>query len=161
MPKKQHPSVAEVAKEVFAETPSEGFSSLAEYLAHARDAAKIRGKKVRAMLHGHVAKLVIDYDGQGDSGQVEDVTAFDIHNKKVEIPDKFADEVKEFAYDKLNDAPFDWCNNEGGYGQLTIFMLTGKIMCESHQRIEITEDAEFDCTDGWGQTKEWTKDVSE
>ena len=61
--------------------------------------------------------VVISYDGSSDSGAVESVTAFDVDNQEVQLPQELDDQLTELAETLL---PFGWEINEGAYGQYTL-----------------------------------------
>jgi hypothetical protein len=69
-----------------------------------------------------VTKVDVAYSGSGDEGYVNDVI--------------FTPEIKDYPKDRLNDILYDyldpahvgdWVNNEGGFGELTINLETGKV----------------------------------
>lgn len=55
---------------------------------------------------------------------------------KTDTLDKLLD---EFAYELLEDQPFDWVNNEGGFGTLEYDVATNKFTMDHSQRIETVE----------------------
>lgn len=88
---------------------------------------------------GGMVKAVISYDGQGDSGCVEDI--YGVNNiDGVETIDNPAvkEALEEAAMKVVEDRWGGWENNDGAYGTVTIDTTTG--------------DAEFD---------HWTRIMSE
>jgi hypothetical protein len=47
--------------------------------------------------------------------------------------------IRDFCYEVLEKAGFDWVNNDGGYGEITIDPDTGKVSLEHNQRITTVE----------------------
>lgn len=69
-----------------------------------------------------VKKIDVSYSGSGDEGYVNEVV--------------FTPELKDFDRERLNDVLYDyldpahvgdWVNNEGGFGELSIDLETGKV----------------------------------
>jgi hypothetical protein len=104
-----------------------------------------------------VTGIKVHYDGGGDSGAIEDIsyttepceTPDDV-DEKVEIgwgsKNNLADldqeayaAIEKFAYKILDDIE-DWWNNEGGFGDLSICVPSGKYMIDNHVRYYQTED---------------------
>lgn len=122
-----------------------GYPTLAEYLAAAREQNQATLNKMQIILERQkVAKFNVAFSGSGDSGQVDDVGGEDIDGKAVEISDVDAKIVKEYAYLALEEMPYDWVNNEGGWGELEINMYEGTVCCKYNQRIESSEYHELD-----------------
>lgn len=97
-----------------------------------------------------IVKVVIEYSGSGDSGQVDTVSAYREGDTQPQEPDviakdspfdvpirvsnailgndnaKLSARLEQFAYDALDAADVDdWYNNDGGEGILTILVKTG------------------------------------
>ena len=69
-----------------------------------------------------VKKVDVAYSGSGDEGYVNDVIL------TPEIKDYPKSRLFDLLYDYLDPAHVgDWVNNEGGFGELTINLETGKI----------------------------------
>jgi hypothetical protein len=104
-----------------------------------------------------VTGIKVHYDGGGDSGAIEDIsyttesceTPDDV-DEKVEIgwgsKNNLADldqeaykAIEEFAYKVLDDIE-DWWNNEGGFGDLSICVPSGKYMIDNNVRYYETKD---------------------
>jgi hypothetical protein len=104
-----------------------------------------------------ITGIKVHYDGGGDSGAIEDIsyttepceTPDDV-DEKVEIgwgsENNLADldqeaykAIEEFAYKVLDDIE-DWWNNEGGFGDLSICVPSGKYMIDNHVRYYQTEN---------------------
>lgn len=69
-----------------------------------------------------VTKVDVAYSGSGDEGYVNDVVL------TPEMKGYENRQLSEILYDYLDPAHIgDWVNNEGGFGQLTINLETGKV----------------------------------
>ena len=97
--------------------------------------------------------VVVNFDGGGDSGNIEDAAVFDQENNFIDLTNATFDwyetssgfdpnqnkwittskpvpnmPVKDILIkiteDALEDSNLDWYNNEGGYGQLSIDLTT-------------------------------------
>jgi hypothetical protein len=77
-----------------------------------------------ALKDAGVTNVEIRYDGGGDSGQVEDV---DFHGDNIDDADlnsKFEGDLQDLATHLLEQHyDYDWYNNDGGYGTITIELL--------------------------------------
>ena len=63
-----------------------------------------------------VIEVIAEYEGYGDSGNVEDVT---VQPARIELPDDLRAKVEEFAWCFAYHQHPGFENNEGGYGTLT------------------------------------------
>lgn len=103
---------------------------------------------IEKMRAAGVAKAVAEYNGQGDSGDVEGVTLYDAEGGLVELPvvepsgrtarymprrSELESEIADFV---ANAIPYDWYNNEGGYGDATIEVATGRCVIDGYKRVE-------------------------
>ena len=80
-----------------------------------------------------VQSVEITYNGYGDEGSIDEVTT---------VPPEAglqADMMTEFACDQLAQLPFDWINNEGGFGRMTINVGAGTIVVAHNQRYEASK----------------------
>lgn len=70
-----------------------------------------------------VKKVDVSYSGSGDEGYINDVI-FTPPVDKYERPHRLDD----LLYDYLDPAHIgDWVNNEGGFGEISINLETGKV----------------------------------
>jgi hypothetical protein len=105
-----------------------------------------------------VAFVIVRFDGSGDSGQIEEVSAFangdliDIPNIKAEISTPTWDgskleprtlslsaAIEQLAYDLLEETHDGWEINEGAYGEFSFDVGGNAIKLDYHERIETTE----------------------
>lgn len=112
-----------------------------------------------------ISKAVVDYDGSGDSGQVESVCLYNKKNDLVQIsklkekvriyegrsnytPDKggwttvfsevsltMEEALSLFAELLLDYKGIDWFNNDGGYGTLTVDIESEVLRLEHTERV--------------------------
>ena len=117
-----------------------------------------------------VKKVVIHYDGSGDSGQVDRIDYFDEHaeftpskdrhkvisdeksydaktkgwvTKQVERMEDFDTMCDNLATDALSELGVDWYNNEGGYGECTLDVTTGNIEIAHEHRVYSSNHEDF------------------
>lgn len=73
-----------------------------------------------------VAKVTIEFDGGGDSGSLGEITFEGITEKPEALkpPELGGETLEKFANDLadrlLEETQYDWYNNDGGYGTITI-----------------------------------------
>ncbi|MFA6031999.1 MAG: DUF6878 family protein [Myxococcota bacterium] len=117
--------------------------------AHLFDTLKARG----------IVLVTVSFDGCGDSGQIEDISAVDEHGA-VELasitlsqsdcqtggggpesnaPRPIADAIETLAYDLLESEHGGWENNDGAYGEFTFDVAARKITLEHNQRFTSSE----------------------
>ena len=63
-----------------------------------------------------IAQVIAEYEGYGDSGNIEDVT---VQPVGVELPDDLSLRVGDFAWSVAYHQHPGFENNDGGYGTLT------------------------------------------
>ena len=63
-----------------------------------------------------ITEVVAEYEGYGDSGNIEDVT---VQPAGIELPDDLVTKVGDFAWSVAYHHHPGFENNEGGYGTLT------------------------------------------
>ncbi|HEX8418482.1 MAG TPA: hypothetical protein VF638_00555 [Sphingomonas sp.] len=105
-----------------------------------------------------ITHVVVEFDGSGDSGQIESIgaragdAAIDLPDATVamtvvewgatepvthELP--LPDVIEQFAYDLLGDTHGGWANNDGAYGDFIFDVAVGTISLEFHERYVATE----------------------
>lgn len=135
-------------------------------------------QRVLPVLRAHgVESVTVIFDGGGDSGSIEDISFtpdFDdqdilvgitqcsrvfeggqwvtqIHERDVSLEDA----LTEITNDYLSETGVDWCNCEGGYGDLTIDVEEGTVIldvnvrhtntsCEFYRTLDITTGDQID-----------------
>lgn len=101
-----------------------------------------------------VTGIRINYEGGGDSGCIEDIMytdkegvslgevqnlPWDSKNLKA-LNNELANNIENFATDKILDDIEDWWNNEGGNGTLAILVPSGEYNVENNiRRIDYDE----------------------
>lgn len=95
-----------------------------------------------------VSMVVVEYDGEGDSGQINSVSAAAVDGTTVALTDPVPVAIKELwpgygtleaviealAWDALAVYHGGFENNDGGYGTLTINVTEGKFLLEHNDR---------------------------
>lgn len=71
-----------------------------------------------------IAKILVTYEGSGDSGAIDNVLYYDkedneYYSSQLNISESQHDDIQNLAYPML-DGIEDWYNNEGGYGSINI-----------------------------------------
>ncbi len=107
-----------------------------------------------ALAGAGVARVVVAFDGSGNSGQIESVTAYDAEDREIAIPmtqieiretafeseevsvsPRSADEVVEImAYKFLEQTHNGWEENEGAYGEFVFTVADQSIRLEYNER---------------------------
>lgn len=99
-----------------------------------------------------IVLVSVDFDGCGDSGQIEGITAFDEHGE-VALPttgfgspgatadasSPIADAIETLAYDLLETEHGGWENNDGAYGEFRFDVLARSIKLECNMRFTSSE----------------------
>jgi hypothetical protein len=120
-----------------------------------------------------ITKLIVTFDGGGDSGQIESIEAEGITTELEKIPcdetittswfrvspegepievrdhrpsKDLYDFLETWFYDNvLQEAvDFDWVNNDGGYGTITVSPQIGDIFVEAHERYTDTRSHNYE-----------------
>lgn len=77
----------------------------------------------------------IEYDGYGDSGTVDEVTAY-ADGEQIELPDDYHDEITAATECLLPDG---WENNDGAFGKVVLSVDKRCLTREHNWRVEATE----------------------
>lgn len=99
-----------------------------------------------------IVLVTVDFDGCGDSGQIESISAFDEHGEVAVPEDKLAnteddgepvkDVIESLAYDLLQSEHGGWENNEGAYGEFRFDVADRTIMLACNIRTSSAEYSE-------------------
>jgi hypothetical protein len=87
-----------------------------------------------------VAKVHVEYDGEGDSGDIQHIAYIDINDN--DVPHALSEDDEE----RLKSAiwpfvPSGFENNEGGFGNIYIDLKNNSVLCEHSERIIETNDS--------------------
>jgi len=106
----------------------------------------------KALAEAGIHRVTVEYDGSGDSGQIENVEAWDAGNQNIPLPsaikvqlasgnpDHPADPinleaaVEEIAWSYLYDQHYGWENNDGAYGTFVFDVPARTITLEHNER---------------------------
>jgi hypothetical protein len=113
----------------------------------------------------NVNSFEIEFDGSGDSGQIEGVTFCDSSHEVMDIPEDtiswvytaYGQEpkdtkvtihkaVEDLGYQMLEESGHDWYNNEGGYGRIRVHMegSNGKPYVNMNMNIRIINEDHYE-----------------
>jgi hypothetical protein len=108
--------------------------------------------------HG-ITAVIVNFDGYGDSGQIEDITA-QTGSVTVELPDErieifrpvwdspdierethtVREAIEALSYDFLAQTHCGWENNDGAYGDFTFDVTEGSITLDYNERYTASEN---------------------
>ena len=114
-------------------------------------------------------RVVVDFQGGGDDGQVDGVYLYDQNNVDIDVPNdmiawttqtyggqeaeskqtKLVDALEDLCSRALDNTGLDWYNNDGGQGNLTIDFKENPPSIKLNVGINhrTTEDYEYDLND--------------
>lgn len=144
------------------ELPPEAVDILAQSRAYGELCEAVRaGNKALlfdALAAAGITKVVVHFDGYGDSGQIEDIAAYtndvdaNIPAHTIEIarprwgePEAdrssclLRDAIEALSYDALEETHGGWENNEGAYGDFTFDVAARTITLDYNERYESSE----------------------
>ena len=145
-------------------TPTVDYAAImAKYAAREAEAKRLLPLN-KARLFGDFAllgitRVVVTFDGQGDSGQIEDIqpetdgNAVDLPASHIDFlyagydghpPEAqrltLANALEELCYDLLRDSHAGWENNDGAYGEFTFDVAAGTITLDYNERFTSSEN---------------------
>ena len=97
---------------------------------------------LNALALAGVTRVVVSFDGYGDSGQIENVEAqagddpVTTQGAAIEI----AEAVESLAYAVLEKTHCGWENNDGAYGDVIFDVLEGAITLDYNERYTASEN---------------------
>ncbi len=114
-----------------------------------------------ALVAAGVTQVIVTFDGYGDSGQIEDISAL-AGGESVDLPeaqiiiarviwgvDEIAEStmsveeaIEQLAYDFLAETHGGWENNDGAYGEFTFDVAEWEITLDYNERYTATESYE-------------------
>ena len=104
-----------------------------------------------------ITGIKVHYDGGGDSGAIDwigytkepcatpedvgdNVNDWENDTNLADLDSSAYSIIEDFAQERILDDIEDWWNDEGGYGDLSICVPSGKYIINNHVRITDTED---------------------
>lgn len=106
-----------------------------------------------------ITRVVLTFNGGGDSGQTEKIEAFaggdarDLPDATIDLRDllfreseprslsqPLAEAIETLAYACLESRHCGWENNEGGYGEFVFDVAKGTIALDYNERVETSEN---------------------
>ena len=106
-----------------------------------------RNLAVQVIKDHNIAKIQIEYNGGGDDGCIDEVMFEDINGDTVSV---FMNKEVEAEWDNLlydmvsHNVEWDWINNDGGYGTMTIDCTKTPWKAKIDHVQRITEDHYYD-----------------
>ena len=111
-----------------------------------------------ALAAAGIHTVVVEFDGCGDSGQIEGIGAFNAANEATDLPNasvemkaarygepalsttthSVTDAIETIAYDLLARTHNGWENNDGAYGTFTFSVAGHSISLDHHERFTDT-----------------------
>lgn len=105
-------------------------------------------KRVRdlcaAMVAISVERIECEFNGGGDEGSIADVGFFKAENVAIKEPAE-AEKFHDLAYALLDAWGWDWINNEGGSGTLTIYCETKRVRIDGGVYEAVRHDYPAEC----------------
>ena len=103
---------------------------------------------VQVIKDHNIASIEVDYSGGGDDGCLDETRYEDIDGNKVDV--KLEGDVEaewdDLLYNMVSDnVEWDWINNDGGYGTMTIDCTKDPWKVNINHVQRITEDHYYDC----------------
>lgn len=115
-----------------------------------------------ALAEADIGTVIVEFDGYGDNGQVQDVSAYVARDVILKLPPRtieiahvqpgsldivretlsVRDAVEHLAYDVLEEAHGGWEDNLGAYGEFDFDVAARSITLHYHERIETSEYTE-------------------
>lgn len=128
----------------------------------AREEAVLSGNKAAifdALATAGISRVIIKYDGYGDSGQIENIDACRGESETVPLPEtevmiasaSWGDPgivaqtmtleaaIEQMAYDLLSSTHGGWENNDGGYGEFSFDVQERVIDLDYNERFTSSE----------------------
>lgn len=84
-----------------------------------------------------VVRIKVDYDGCGDSGQLEEPQLFDAADNLIaleQVETVHRQRLMELLYDLVEVRHSGWENNDGATGHFSWSLLTGELQQVHHER---------------------------
>jgi len=107
-----------------------------------------RNLAVQVIKDHNISKIIIEYNGGGDDGCIDEVLFEDINEDsvKVDMTKEVESEWDNLLYDMVShNVEWDWINNDGGYGQMIIDCTKNPWSVKINHVQRITEDHHYDC----------------
>jgi hypothetical protein len=117
-----------------ATTPTNSFSVAQYYREELENARRGLPEAARQLKEAGVAIVHIEYDGVGDSGQIESVTYVGAQGQPVNPAGQVTiteDQLMDLFYDLLEAGHPGWENNDGAFGEFE-WDLTADTLHQSH-----------------------------
>lgn len=138
-------------------------SFMASYAAYEKRAGELnpanKANLLGALAAAGVTSVIVNFDGGGDSGQIESIVA-QAGDSQIDLPDTpvelartefhaeeitrvtmpLPEAIEAFCYDVLESKHGGWENNEGGFGEFTFDVAAGTVAFDFNYRIQQSEN---------------------
>lgn len=85
-----------------------------------------------------VVSVLVEFEGYGDSGCIERVTAVGVGGGEQELADDLKELIEEYVYERL---PGGWEIDDGSFGEVKFDVQAGTVAFDFHQRFcEVTDE---------------------
>jgi len=94
-------------------------------------------------------KLIIRYSGSGDSGDIDEILTEDAGGNEeyiIEMDNIDREAISDYCYSNLLENIEDWCNNDGGYGEIHVDLDTLEYSISNNIRVYDIESYEHSGT---------------
>ena len=107
----------------------------------------IKRRLLKELGRSRIVSVTIAYDGEGDSGQIEDISAYNAAGKLTKLdrrvrlsashsePIALYQAIDEFAWELLAVYHGAYYDNEGGYGTIEIDVASGRVHIDHNDRV--------------------------
>jgi hypothetical protein len=89
-----------------------------------------------------ITLIEADYQGSGDSGQIENFTYYSNDDVVDDIPNDVHENIESMFYGQLEYTE-DWYNNEGGYGTINFNLNNLSVKIDESIRYTETKDTQY------------------
>lgn len=93
-----------------------------------------------------INKIIAEFSGSGDSGEINDYTYLKNTDQiDIDITEEEQSTIEEFFDSYLSSTNYDWYNDDGGFGDVTLNLITGEITCDMN--INFTDSDNYQLSD--------------
>lgn len=108
--------------------------------------AEAKAALIAALRANNISHVEVEYDGEGDEGQIQSIAAFDANNQDIptdtititmpgdDNPEPLREAIDAFAWDVLDAYHCGFENNDGGCGTITISATDNSVTLDHGSR---------------------------
>lgn len=126
---------------------------LQDYYTREREVLKTEATLRASLLALGVSNIYADYDGVGDSGQIDTISYADAADRTLTTPvdTQTQQQVENLLYALLTLRHDGWENNDGGFGTFRWNLVTGAL---EHEHSDRYTEYEHSFHEGFGESME-------